>query len=145
MVNRIWQFHFGRGIVRTSSNFGFQGLKPTHPELLEWLADQFARGDKSRGAWGIKRLHKLIMLSSTYQMSSTGNHAALAKDPENDLLWRFDMRRLEAEEVRDSILAVNQSINMKMAGPSVYPEIPAEVLAGQSVPGSGWFVSSAEE
>jgi len=140
LANRVWQYHFGRGIVRSTSNFGFQGDKPTHPELLDWLASEIMAGD-----WKLKPIHRTIMLSAAYQMASTGNPAALAKDPENNLMWRFDMRRLQAEEVRDSILAVNGSLNLKMAGPSIYPTIPAEVLAGQSRPGEGWGVSSPEE
>ncbi|HEU4754112.1 MAG TPA: DUF1553 domain-containing protein, partial [Armatimonadota bacterium] len=140
MVNRIWQYHFGRGIVRSTSNFGFQGDKPTHPELLDWLASEY-----TANGWHMKPLHRLIMLSAAYQMSSKGNAAALAKDPENDLFWRFNMRRLDAEEIRDSVLAVLGELNLKMGGPSFYPDIPAEVLAGQSMPGAGWGKSSAEE
>ncbi|HTE17871.1 MAG TPA: PSD1 and planctomycete cytochrome C domain-containing protein, partial [Armatimonadota bacterium] len=140
MANRMWHYHFGRGIVRSTSNFGLQGDKPTHPELLDWLASEFtAQG------WRMKPLHRMIMLSNTYKMSSRANPAALAKDPENDLFWRFDMRRLQAEEIRDSILAIIGSLNPKMGGPSFYPTIPAEVLAGQSMPGDGWGKSSAEE
>jgi mono/diheme cytochrome c family protein len=140
LANRVWQYHFGRGIVRTPSNFGYGGLKPTHPELLDWLA-----GELVRGGWRLKPLHRMLMLSNTYKMSSAGNAAALAKDPENDLMWRFDPRRLQAEEVRDSILAANNSLNLKMGGPSMYPTIPAAVLAGQSRPGEGWGRSSKEE
>ncbi|MCA9120389.1 MAG: PSD1 domain-containing protein [Planctomycetales bacterium] len=141
MVNRIWHYHFGRGIVRSTSDFGFQGTAPTHPALLDWLASDFIDG-----GWRLKRLHKLIMLSSTYQMSSQPNEQALAKDPINNLMWRFDMRRLSAEEIRDSILAVDGSLNReKMYGPSVYVSIPEEVLAGQSRPGAGWGQSSPED
>lgn len=140
MANRLWQHHFGRGIVRSPNNFGFQGTPPTHPELLDWLAGEFVRG-----GWKMKALHKLIMLSSAYRMSSQGSAAALAKDPENDLMWRFDMRRLDAEEIRDSILAINGTLNLQGGGPSVYPTIPKEVLAGQSVPGRGWGKSTPEE
>ncbi len=137
MVNRVWNYHFGRGIVRSTSDFGFQGIAPTHPELLDWLASDFVAG-----GWRLKRLHKLIMLSSTYQMSSRPNEQALAADPLNDLLWRFDMRRLSAEEIRDSILAANGSLNLgAMFGPSVYVTMPDEVLAGQSMPGAGWGTS----
>ncbi len=124
-ANRVWQGHFGRGIVRSSSNFGLQGDKPTHPELLDWLAAEFL----SRG-WRIKPLHRLILTSNAYKMSSRAEPKALAADPTNDLLWRFDMRRLSAEEIRDSILAVSGNLNLKMFGPGIYPEIPAEVLAG---------------
>jgi hypothetical protein len=141
MANRLWQFHFGRGIVRSSNDFGLQGTPPTHPELLDWLAAEFT----SRG-WRMKAMHKLIMLSNTYRMSSNADPRSLAKDPENNLFWRFNMRRLTAEEVRDSVLAVNGSLNSKkMFGPSIYTIIPAEVLAGQSQPGSGWGKSSPEE
>jgi len=141
MANRIWHSHFGRGIVRSTSDFGFKGIAPTHPQLLDWLASELMAGD-----WKIKRLHKLIMLSNTYQMSSQPNEQALAKDPINNLLWRFDMRRLSAEEIRDSILAVNGGLNLqKMYGPSVYVKIPQEVLAGQSRPGAGWGKSSPED
>jgi mono/diheme cytochrome c family protein len=140
MVNRIWQHHFGRGIVRSPSNFGFLGTPPTHPELLDWLASEFVRG-----GWKLKPLHRLIMLSSAYRMSSQAEPHALAKDPENDLCWRFDMRRLDAEEIRDSILAVNGSLDLNtMYGPSIYPTIPKEVLAGQSRPGYGWDTSPPE-
>jgi hypothetical protein len=140
MVNRIWQHHFGRGIVRSPNDFGNIGDRPTHPELLDWLASEFvARG------WKLKEMHRLIMLSSAYQMSSAGNDAALAKDPQNDLFWRFDMRRLEAEEVRDSILAIDGRLNLTMHGPGVYPKIPQAVLAGQSRPGDGWGQSSPSE
>ncbi len=140
MVNRVWQGHFGRGIVRSPNNFGGLGTPPTHPELLDWLADNFMEG-----GWKLKRLHKLIMMSSTYQQSSRGNPEGLAKDPANNLFWRYDLRRLSAEEVRDSIYAVDGRLNFKQFGPSIYPEIQAEVLQGQSVPGSGWHVSSPEE
>jgi hypothetical protein len=141
MVNRIWQHHFGRGIVRSSSDFGFQGAAPTHPELLDWLAAEFVSG-----GWKIKRIHKLIMLSRTYQMSSHAQPAALERDPENNLSWRFNPRRLSAEEVRDSILAVNGTLNRgKMYGPSIYVRIPLEVLSGQSRPGDGWRNSRPED
>ena len=141
MVNRIWHYHFGRGIVRSTSDFGFQGIRPTHPELLDWLASEFVAS-----GWRLKQLHKQIMLSSAYQMSSQASEQALASDPLNDLLGRFDMRRLAAEEIRDSILAVNDRLNrFAMFGPSVYVTLPKEVLAGQSMPGAGWGESSPAE
>ncbi|OAI39488.1 hypothetical protein AYO40_05675, partial [Planctomycetaceae bacterium SCGC AG-212-D15] len=140
MANRIWQYHFGRGIVRSPNNFGFQGDKPTHPELLDWLAAEFvAQG------WRLKPLHRLIMTSEAYQRASTADAKALTADPINDLFWRFDMRRLTAEEVRDSLLAVNGTLNLKMFGPSIYVEIPREIMAGQSMPGHNWGKSSPEE
>jgi mono/diheme cytochrome c family protein len=140
MANRVWQFHFGRGIVRSSNNFGQLGSPPTHPELLDYLAAQFAKN-----GWKLKTLHKLTMTSQTYQMSSSMNKAGFAKDPDNDLFWRFDVRRLSAEEVRDSLLAVNGSLNPTLYGPSVYEKLPQEVLARQSQPGKGWGTSSEEE
>jgi mono/diheme cytochrome c family protein len=140
MVNRLWQFHFGRGLVRTPSDFGFHGAPPTHPELLDWLADEFVRS-----GWSLKSMHRMIVLSSTYRMSSQSNAKALARDPANDLYWRFDLRRLTAEELRDSMLLVSGNLNQKMAGPSVYPRISTEVLAGQSRPGQGWGRSSPAE
>jgi mono/diheme cytochrome c family protein len=139
-VNRVWQYHFGKGIVPTANDFGKLGEQPTHPELLDWLASDFMDG-----GWKLKRLHKLIMMSSTYQLSSQGDAENLRADPSNTLLWRFNMRRLSGEEVRDSILAVSGSLNLKQFGPSTYPKIPKEVLAGQSVPGQGWPTSPPEE
>ena len=133
MVNRVWHYHFGRGIVRTPNDFGFQGAPPTHPELLDWLASEFAAD-----GWRLKPLHKRIVMSSTYRMSSEADPEALAADPENDLLWRFDMRRLEAEEVRDAMLAVTGRLNPEMGGPGFYAKIPEAYLAGQSQPGAGW-------
>lgn len=141
MVNRIWQYHFGRGIVRSSSDFGFQGTRPTHPELLDWLAVKFVES-----GWSVKAMHKLIISSAAYQMSSRPNEQSFAVDPVNDLLWRFDMRRLSSEEIRDTILWVNGSLNTEaMFGPSIYTDIPAAVKAGQSQPGSGWGESSPED
>jgi len=140
MANRIWQHHFGRGIVRSASNFGMMGDPPTHPELLDWLATELMAAN-----WRLKPIHKLILMSQAYRASSTGNAEALAKDPLNDALWRFDMRRLTAEELRDSIHVASGAFNPKMFGSGVYPEIPAEVMAGQSRPGAGWGSSSPEE
>ncbi|QDT98169.1 PSD1 and planctomycete cytochrome C domain-containing protein [Gimesia aquarii] len=140
IVNRIWQHHFGRAIVQSPNNFGQLGMPPTHPELLDWLALEFVgRGQK------FKSLHKLIMMSNTYQMSSQYSEQAAVIDPANDLFWRFNMRRLSAEEVRDSILKVNGRLNPKMYGPGFYPLISKEVLQGQSRPGEGWGKSSEEE
>jgi hypothetical protein len=139
-ANRLWQYHFGRGIVRSPNNFGFHGDPPTHPELLDWLA-----AETVQHGWRLKSLHKLLMMSATYRMSSESNEAALAKDPDNNLFWRFNMRRLGAEEIRDTILATNGSLNRTMGGPSFYPVMPAEVLAGQSKPGQNWHQSSESD
>ena len=140
MLFRSWQYHFGRGIVRSANNFGLQGDRPTHPELLDWLASELIAS-----GWRLKPIHRLIVTSNAYRMSSRGNAKALAVDPANDRFWGFDMRRLTAEEIRDSILAVSGNLNLKMFGPGIYPEIPKEVLAGQSMPGRGWGKSSPEE
>jgi mono/diheme cytochrome c family protein len=141
MANRLWQHHFGRGIVRSPGDFGYRGSPPTHPELLDWLA-----GELVAQGWSLKAMHRLIVTSSAYRMSSLPDPVALQRDPENDLFWRFDLRRLTAEEIRDSVLAVCGNLNAAtMHGPSVYPRIEREVLAGQSRPGSGWGRSSLEE
>jgi mono/diheme cytochrome c family protein len=141
MMNRVWQYDFGRGIVRSASNFGYQGSPPTHPELLDWLASEFVAHN-----WSLKHIHRLILKSATFRMSGRFDAPAAAKDPENDLFWRFDPRRLTAEEIRDSVLAVSGNLYLKKAeGPSVYPVIPREVLSGQSRPGDGWGKSSPEE
>ncbi len=117
MVNRIWMHHFGRGIVETAENFGELGMRPTHPKLLDWLAVDFMDN-----GWKIKRLHKLIMTSSVYrQMSRRADEAEAARgeevDGSNYLLWRMNLRRLEAEAVRDSILAVSGKLDQTMGGP----------------------------
>jgi hypothetical protein len=140
MVNRLWQHHFGRGIVPTPNDFGKIGEPPTHPELLDWLASEFVAG-----GWKMKQMHRLLMTSNAYRMSSKANKKGLTIDPGNALLWHFNMRRLTAEEVRDSILAVSGRLNPKMAGQSIYPPIPKEVLAGQARPGAGWKTSPPQE
>ena len=133
IVNRIWQYHFGRGLVRSPSNFGFAGDPPTHPQLLDWLAAELVAG-----GWRLKALHKTILLSAAYRAASAAQPEALAADPLNDALWRFDMRRLSAEELRDTIHVVSGAFNTKMFGPGIYPTIPQAVLATQSRPGAGW-------
>ncbi|WDE95334.1 DUF1549 domain-containing protein [Lentisphaera profundi] len=127
MVNRIWQYHFGRGIVRSANDFGNLGDRPTHENLLHYLSVTFREND-----WSWKKMHKHIMLSSSYQMSSKANKKALKMDPRNNLFWRFNMRRLTSEEVRDSILAATGKLNLNYGGSSVYPKISDEVLASQS-------------
>ncbi|MBI3874767.1 MAG: DUF1553 domain-containing protein [Verrucomicrobia bacterium] len=129
MVNRIWQHHFGRGLVATPSDFGTRGQRPTHPELLDWLAGEFvARG------WGIKQMHKLILMSATYQASAVASHEALAHDPENKLYSHWSRLRLEGEVIRDSLLAIGGRLNLAMNGPGVFPPIPAEMFKGAK----GW-------
>ena len=140
IVNRVFQHHFGRGLVRTTSDFGVQGSLPTHPELLDWLAGHFIQE-----GWSLKRLHRLILTSQSYQASATPTAEALKADPANDLFSRFDMRRLTAEEIRDSVLWVGGSGNPRMYGPGMYVALPKEVLASQSVPGKGWGSSPKVE
>jgi cytochrome c553 len=112
IVNRVWQYHFGRGMVSTPSDFGAMGDKPSHPELLDWLASDFVAN-----GWHIKRLHRQIMLSSTYQQSSKADPAGHSVDADNRLLWHMPPRRLEAEAIRDSILAVSGKLDLRMGGP----------------------------
>lgn len=147
IANRIWQHHFGRGIVRSTNNFGQLGTPPTHPELLDYLAHVFI--DKG---WRFKDMHRFIMTSKTYQAAAALTPEQIAAvgdtsviDPNNDLFWRFDPRRLTGEEVRDTILTVAGTINLENYGPSFFEALSPEVLAGQSVPGKGWGDSSESE
>ena len=119
IVNRIWHHHFGRGLVATTSDFGRMGDRPSHPDLLDYLTAVFYEG-----AWSIKNLHRLILLSNTYQQSTAFNPKAYAIDPENELLWRYRRRRMEAESVRDTALQVSGTLNLKMGGPGVFPMLP---------------------
>ncbi len=132
MVNRVWHHHFGTGIVATPGDFGIMGSRPTHPELLDWLTDDFVRN-----GWSLKRLHRLIMTSSTYRQSSGNREQARVADPSNQLLWRFPPQRLEAEAVRDSALAVAGLLNTAVGGRSVFPPLPA----GMPKPVGGWDLS----
>lgn len=111
MVNRIWQGHFGVGLVETSSDLGKNGTKPSHPELLDWLADTFVRS-----GWSIKTMHRLIVLSATYRQSTRHEAVAASKDVDNRLLWRFPSRRLESESIRDSMLFVSGNLNLAVGG-----------------------------
>ena len=124
IVNRIWHHHFGRGIVATLDNFGKMGDAPTHPELLDWLAVEFM----NRG-WSIKQMHRLIMTSEAYKMASAFEvESNREKDPQNQYLWRFRAQRLDAEVVRDTILAVSGGINLAVGGPPVFPPLPRELM-----------------
>ena len=111
MVNRIWQQHFGEGLVRTPNDFGERGERPTHPALLDYLAAQFVES-----GWSVKTMHRMIMLSSAYQQSSRASSDALASDPENRLLGRMNRRRLDAESIRDSLLAVAGRLDTTLGG-----------------------------
>ena len=120
MVNRIWQWHFGRGIVATPSNFGANGIRPTHPRLLDWLANEFVSS-----GWSVKATHRLILKSATYRQSSVRfSERATEIDPANALLSRMPTRRLEGEVIRDSILAISGRLNRERGGPGVYPRLP---------------------
>ncbi len=114
MANRIWQYHFGRGLVKTSSSFGLQGEEPSHPQLLDWLADRFVKD-----GWSFKKMHKRILLSQTWRQSSDVSETAAAKDPDNKLLSHYPRRRLEAEPIRDSVLFV--SGRLKEGSPGAHP------------------------
>jgi hypothetical protein len=113
MANRLWQWHFGEGIVRTPSNFGKLGERPTHPELLDHLAAELVRS-----GWSIKRMHRYIMLSAAYQQASEAEPGTLAADPDNRLFGRMNRRRLEAEAVRDALLAVSGRLDRALGGPA---------------------------
>ena len=127
IVNRIWHHHFGRGIVRTLDNLGTMGAPPTHPELLDWLAVEFM----NRG-WSIKAMHRLLMNSEAYRMTASyESGASRAGDPENERLWRYRPQRLEAEALRDSIMAVSGGLDPTLGGPPVFPFIPERILASQ--------------
>ncbi len=138
MVNRIWQFHFGSGLVKTPSDFGTRGGMPTHPELLDWLATEFVARN-----WFIKAMHRLIMTSDAYKRSSNPTPAAREKDPENDLISHMRRRRLEAEEIRDASLAVTGELNLKMGGLPVVPPLSREELFGMiGNPQNSWPVTA---
>lgn len=140
IVNRLWMYHFGKAVAATPNDLGLMGEAPTHPLLLDFLAARFAAD-----GWRLKPLHRLLVLSSTYRTSS-----AFAGDGEQAsrtlaLFGRWRQRRLEAEAVRDSILAVSGELNPQMQGPSIYPQLPRAVLEGQSRPGNGWGKSDAQQ
>jgi hypothetical protein len=116
MVNRIWQHHFGAGLVRTPNDFGLRGERPTHPELLDWLTRRFLDG-----GWSVKQMHRLVMLSRAYQLASADDPADAARDVRDDYLWHFPRRRLSAEEVRDAMLAVSGALDRSPAGPHPFP------------------------
>ncbi len=113
IVNRVWQWHFGEGLVRTPNNFGMRSEPPSHPELLDWLAARFVED-----GWSLKKLHRRIMLSAAYRQSSVVARDQLARDPENRWLGRFSPRRLEAEEIRDAMLCVSGRLDRTPGGPA---------------------------
>jgi hypothetical protein len=129
VVNRIWQYHFGKGIVRTPSDFGATGDRPSHPQLLDWLATEFVQK-----GWSWKAMHRLILTSNAYRQSSRFSQEMAAKDPENRLFWRMNPRRLEAELIRDGVLTVSGKLNREMYGPGIYPRIDPDVVNTGSRP-----------
>jgi hypothetical protein len=124
MVNRIWQYHFGKGLVQTPNDFGRMGGRPSHPELLDYLANEFIAS-----GYSVKHMHRLLLNSATWQQASdTTNAKATEQDPDNRLLWKFSRRRLEAEELRDAMLAVAGNLNAKAGGPSIMIPIEKELV-----------------
>ncbi|MBC7924795.1 MAG: DUF1553 domain-containing protein, partial [Bryobacteraceae bacterium] len=138
MVNRVWQYHFGVGLVATPSDLGTRGGKPTHPELLDWLASEFvAKG------WSTKQLHRMIMTSAAWQQHSTPSKDAVGRDPANLLLSHFSRRRLNADEVRDSVLQVTGALNPKRGGrPVVPPLTPEEKATLTQRPDDSWVLTA---
>jgi hypothetical protein len=157
IVNRVWQHHFSEGIVATPSDFGQMGARPTHPELLDWLADWFARD----ADWSLKRLHRLVVMSQTYRQSSGFRVQGSGKDvsdpipeprtlnpfpdPENKLLSHFPYRRLDVEAIRDSMLAVAGNMNQQMYGPAVYLPIPAAAVEAHTDQEAAWKAQGEPE
>jgi hypothetical protein len=123
MVNRLWHYHFGRGIAGTPSDFGVMGERPVNKELLDWLAATFVEKK-----WSLKEMHRLMVNSATYRQDSSFNEASAKIDPDNKLTWRFSRRRLEGEAVRDSMLAVSGALNLKQGGPGVFPPLPPGMI-----------------
>jgi hypothetical protein len=117
IVNRLWQQHLGRGIVATPNDFGLQGEPPTHPELLDWLA-----GELVRGGWRLKAIHRLILLSSVYLETGDADPSRARLDPDNRLFWRRELRRLDAEAIRDAMLAASGLLDERMFGPGTLEE-----------------------
>ncbi len=141
IVNRIWQQHFGHGLVRSANDFGLMGEPPTHPELLDWLAHWFMH----EAHWSLKKLHRLILTSRAWQMSTASNPEYAAADPEDRLLWRKPYRRLEVEPIRDSMLAASGRINPTMFGPAMKPPIPAAAIEANTDREKSWQASPESE
>ncbi len=141
-VNRLWQGHFGQGLVRSPNNFGFKGEKPTHPALLDWLASEL-----QRNGWHAKPLHKLTVMSQTYVQSSLHplQDEYATRDPNNRLWWKMERKRLDAEALRDALLLASGRLDRKLGGPSFKPDISAEALEGLSRKSAAWRASSPDE
>jgi hypothetical protein len=128
IVNRVWQHHFGQGLVRTVNDFGARCDPPTHPELLEWLTSEFVKG-----GWRLKPLHRLIMTSSVYLQDTAFDAAKAKADPDNRLLWRRRPQRIESEILRDAMLAVSGTLNLQMFGPAVKAPIVPEAIQARNM------------
>lgn len=148
IVNRVWQGHFGKGLVVTPNDFGLAGARPTHPELLDWLAAELVREE-----WSLKRLHRLIVTSATFRQAALVSDAAVATDAGNDLLWRQHLRRLSSEQLRDTLLAVSGLLLQRDdGGPPAWPALPAEILTANPAllddnteKTKGWYPSPQEK
>ena len=140
IANRVWLWHFGEGIVPTPNDFGRAGMPPSTPKLLDWLAAELMEND-----WSLKHLHRVILSSEAYRRSSRDSEVNAKSDPGNRLFWRQNLRRLDAESARDSMLAVSGALNLKMGGRGFFPELSKGALGGASRPGEGWGTSTEEE
>jgi hypothetical protein len=140
IVNRLWQHHFGEGIVRTPSDFGINGDRPSHPELLDWLAAQLVAKH-----WSLKSMHRLMLTSNTYRQSTENpNYEKYSQaDPKNQLLWRMNWIRLEGETIRDSVLAISGQLQPSDGGPGVFVSVPSDVAEGFEF--FKWFPSSEKD
>ncbi len=139
MMNRIWYQHFGQGIVATPNNFGKMGSEPSNLELLDWLATEFVRQ-----GWSVKQMQRLIMTSETYKMASAYYHdASFTKDPTNQFLWRFPVKRLEAEIIRDAVLSASGDLNLEAGGPAFFPPVPKSIVEGAPIKGK-WLITKDE-
>ena len=141
-ANRIWQHHFGRGLVASADNFGVKGDRPSHPELLDWLAHELIDS-----GWSQKHLHRRIVTSQTYRQASVhpDENAFATRDSGNRFLWRANRRRLEAEALRDSLLVASEELSLRLGGPSVAPEIAPDALEGLSQKDKAWQASPEAE
>jgi hypothetical protein len=142
LMNRLWMNHFGQGLVTTPGDFGRLGKRPSHPELLDWLADDFMKG-----GWTLKRMHRILMTSTAYRQVSTRRPDLDTVDPDNNWLGRMNVRRLEAESVRDAILSVTGQLNSSMFGPplSVAPDEVGQYVIGKDIRDSAGRPSSRED
>jgi hypothetical protein len=140
MVNRLWQHHFGEGIVRTPSDFGINGDRPSHPELLDYLASQLVEKK-----WSLKAMHRMMALSNAYRQSTENPEQAtyVKADPKNLLLWRMNWIRLEGEEIRDSLLAISGQLQKSSGGPGAFVSLPEDVAGGFEF--FKWFPSDEKQ